>query len=125
MADRYQQLINTPIGRIVSKQVGLPSPVKLERYEPGQPVDRRAGAARRARPARGSADRAAAIGAEVARPEVGAPDAGRTPASNSSESETFKALVFDATGIASSDELPRGVGVLSPDDPPGARRAAG
>ncbi len=38
MSDRYQQLINTPIGRVVSKQVGLPQPVKLERYEPGQPV---------------------------------------------------------------------------------------
>ncbi len=35
MADRYQQLVNTPIGRIVTKQVGLPSPVELERYEPG------------------------------------------------------------------------------------------
>ena len=38
MADRYQQLVNTPIGRIVSKQVGLPAPTALERYEPGQPV---------------------------------------------------------------------------------------
>ena len=47
MADRYQQLVNTPIGRIVSKQVGLPAPVKLERYEPGQPVIDGSGAARR------------------------------------------------------------------------------
>ena len=38
MADRYQQLVNTPIGRIVAKQVGLPNPPRLERYEPGQPV---------------------------------------------------------------------------------------
>lgn len=38
MADRYQQLINTPIGKIVSKQVGLPAPVTLERYGPGQPL---------------------------------------------------------------------------------------
>ena len=38
MSDRYQQLINTPIGKIVSKQVGLPAPVVLERYSPGQPV---------------------------------------------------------------------------------------
>jgi 3-oxoacyl-[acyl-carrier protein] reductase len=38
MADRYQQLINTPVGRIVTKQVGLPAPIPLERYEPGQPV---------------------------------------------------------------------------------------
>ncbi len=32
MADRYRQLINTPVGRIVSKQIGLPSPVTLERH---------------------------------------------------------------------------------------------
>ena len=38
MSDRYQQLVNTPIGKIVSKQIGLPAPVKLERYERGQPV---------------------------------------------------------------------------------------
>ena len=38
MADRYQQLVNTPIGKIVAKQVGLPNPPTLERYEPGQPV---------------------------------------------------------------------------------------
>ena len=30
MPDRYSQLINTPIGRIVSKQVGLPAPVELD-----------------------------------------------------------------------------------------------
>ena len=38
MSDRYQQLVNTPIGKIVSKQIGLPAPVRLERFEPGQPV---------------------------------------------------------------------------------------
>jgi 3-oxoacyl-[acyl-carrier protein] reductase len=38
MSDRYQQLVNTPIGKIVSKQIGLPSPITLERYERGQPV---------------------------------------------------------------------------------------
>ena len=26
MADRYQQLVNTPIGKLVAKQVGLPNP---------------------------------------------------------------------------------------------------
>ena len=34
--------------------------------------------------------------------------------------QRFKALVFDATGIDSSDRLERGVGVLPPRDPPGA-----
>jgi 3-oxoacyl-[acyl-carrier protein] reductase len=38
MSDRYSQLVNTPIGGFVTRQVGLPRPVVLERYEAGQPV---------------------------------------------------------------------------------------
>jgi 3-oxoacyl-[acyl-carrier protein] reductase len=38
MPDRYQQLVNTPIGKLVSQQVGLPAPPRLERYRPGEPV---------------------------------------------------------------------------------------
>ncbi len=91
MADRYQQLINTPIGQIVSKQVGLPNSVKLERYQPGQPVidgPVLLGAAPGSAIAARTAAVMKAIGADV------------VPAG-----ESFKALVFDATGIASSEEL--------------------
>ena len=35
MSDRYQQLVNTPIGKIVSKQIGLPTPFKLRATSPG------------------------------------------------------------------------------------------
>ena len=93
MADRYQQLVNTPIGRIVSKQVGLPAPVKLERYEQGQPVisgpvllggDGRLGGA-----ARAVLDQ---VGAEVFKGIPGT-------------DETFKALVFDGSGIGSPERL--------------------
>jgi 3-oxoacyl-[acyl-carrier protein] reductase len=38
MSDRYQQMVNTPIGKIVSKQIGLPTPIRLARYERGEPV---------------------------------------------------------------------------------------
>jgi 3-oxoacyl-[acyl-carrier protein] reductase len=38
MSDRYQQLVNNPIGRRVAKNVGLPSPVQLARYTPGEPL---------------------------------------------------------------------------------------
>jgi 3-oxoacyl-[acyl-carrier protein] reductase len=95
VADRYQQLINTPIGRIVSRQVGLPQPVPLERYEPGQPVidgPVLLGAApgdRLSEPVGGALER---IGAEVA-------------VRGTHEGETFKALVFDATGIKDAAEL--------------------
>jgi 3-oxoacyl-[acyl-carrier protein] reductase len=91
VADRYQQLINTPIGQIVSKQVGLPNSVKLERYQPGQPV----------------IDGPVLLGAAPASHHAGALEsllkgigADVVPAG-----ESFKALVFDATGIASSEEL--------------------
>jgi 3-oxoacyl-[acyl-carrier protein] reductase len=98
MSDRYQQLVNTPVGKLVSKQIGLPAPVKLERYEPGRPVidgpvllgGTGADGGRLIRPV---ADVLAAIGAEVWAPESGPTDL------------TFKALVFDASGIGSSDEL--------------------
>jgi 3-oxoacyl-[acyl-carrier protein] reductase len=91
--DRYQQLVNTPIGRIVSKQVGLPAPVKLERYEPGQPVISGpvlVGGGGRLTDALDAV--LGEIGAEVFKGIPGA-------------DETFKALVFDATGIRSSQAL--------------------
>ena len=95
MADRYQQLINTPVGRIVSKQVGLPQPVRLERYAPGMPVISgpvALGGAPGGRLGAAIERVLADVGAEV----VSGPAAGE---------QTFKALVFDATGIGSSEQL--------------------
>jgi 3-oxoacyl-[acyl-carrier protein] reductase len=93
MADRYQQLVNTPVGRLVSKQVGLPQPIKLERYEPGQPVISgpvlMGGGGRLTDAIDGVLED---IGAESFKGIPGA-------------EETFKAIVFDATGIGSSEEL--------------------
>src|SRR3954449_1336335 len=37
-SDRYQQLTQSGPGRFISKRLGLPQPVKLRRYEPGQPL---------------------------------------------------------------------------------------
>jgi 3-oxoacyl-[acyl-carrier protein] reductase len=117
MADRYQQLVNTPIGRIVSKQVGLPAPVKLERYEPGQPVISGPvlfGSAPGNRLSAPIANVLAAIGAEVStalddevRDAVATAgiDAAIWNPDAATEDETFKALVFDATGIRSSEQL--------------------
>ena len=93
MADRYQQLVNTPIGRIVSKQVGLPAPPKLERYEKGQPVISGpvliGGEGRLNGTAREILDR---VGAEVFKGIPGG-------------DETYKALVFDGSGIGSPEQL--------------------
>ena len=34
MADSTRRLVNTPIGKILTKQVGLPAPVPLEALQP-------------------------------------------------------------------------------------------
>ncbi len=38
MSDRYSQIVNAPVVSTVAKQLGLPQPVSLDRYEPGAPV---------------------------------------------------------------------------------------
>jgi 3-oxoacyl-[acyl-carrier protein] reductase len=117
MSDRYSQLVNTPIGKILSKQVGLPQPVPLERWEPGRPVINGPvlfGAAPGSRLAPAIAGVLKSIGAETATP---AGDEVRSAAAAADldarlfnpdaapSDQTFKALVFDATGIASSEQL--------------------
>jgi 3-oxoacyl-[acyl-carrier protein] reductase len=117
VSDRYQQLVNTPIGRIVSKQIGLPAPVSLERYEPGQRVVAGTvllGAAPGSRLVASAAAVLAAVGADVQTPmqeearraaaDAGLP-AGIFNPEVASGDQTFKALVFDATGIADSAAL--------------------
>ncbi len=126
MADRYQQLINTPIGRIVSKQVGLPSPVRLDRYQAGAPVIAGPvllGAASSSRLASAIAAVLYSIGAEVHTAPDGdlrsaVANAGLdakvfNPAAAPAE-QTFKALVCDASGIASSDQLRQAWAFLHP-----------
>jgi len=117
MSDRYQQLVNTPIGKIVSKQIGLPNPVTLERYERGQPVidgPVLLGAAPGGRLAGSAANVLASIEAEVHTPmlqdvRTAAADAGLDAKvfnpDAAPEDQTFKALVFDASGIADSTQL--------------------
>lgn len=38
MADAYTQLVNNPIGGFIADQVGLPKPVRLDRYVAGAPL---------------------------------------------------------------------------------------
>lgn len=38
MTDQYQAFTQSPIGKFVVKNLGLPSPVVLERFESAQPV---------------------------------------------------------------------------------------
>jgi 3-oxoacyl-[acyl-carrier protein] reductase len=91
MSDRYSQLVNAPVLSTVAKQVGLPQPVDLDRYQPGNPVV--AGPVLSGAAPGGTLERSLkkvldGIGAERAGAEGKA-----------------KALVFDASGIADSTEL--------------------
>ena len=38
MTDRYQDFVQSPIGRLLVKNLGLPAPVPLERYAEGDPL---------------------------------------------------------------------------------------
>lgn len=126
MADRYTQLVNTPVGQLISKQVGLPRPVPLERYEPGRAVIEGPvllGAAPGSRLVEPLAAVLAQVRAEVhtaLRDELRAPaaaaglDAKVWSAEAASAEQTFKALVLDATGIASSEQLAHAYAFLHP-----------
>src|SRR5581483_5833565 len=127
MADRYQQIVNTRVGKILSKQVGLPKPVMLERWDPNRtrviegPV--LLGAASGSRLTGAIAQTLAAIEAEVhtalhddlrAAAAGAGLDAKVFNADVAPADQTFKALVFDATGITASDDLVEAYRFLHP-----------
>src|SRR6201999_260515 len=91
MPDRYSQIVNTPVVSTAAKQLGLPQPVDLDRYQPGNPVV--AGPVLSGAAPGGTLERAL----KKVLDEIGAERAG-------AEGKA-KALVFDASGIADSTEL--------------------
>ena len=129
MTDRYQQLVNTPIGKLVTKQVGLPTPPRLERWNSTPPTPAVVtgpvllGAPGNARLSRELTRILAAIDAETLTPMD---DALRTAAAAANlragifnpdaapPEQRFKALVLDATGIESSEELTEAYAFLHP-----------
>jgi 3-oxoacyl-[acyl-carrier protein] reductase len=135
MSDRYAQLVNTPIGKLVTKQIGLPQPSRLERYDPSGPVIAGpvllgtaggAGSASDAGPSRLAAPVAKvlrAIDADVytamdedlrAAAAEAKLDAGVFNPEAAAGDQRFKALVFDATQIEASDELERAWAFFAP-----------
>ena len=92
MSDRYQSLIHTPVGQLLAKNLGLPNPVRLERYTDGDPL------------VTGSV----AVGGEgrLAKAVVSTLDElGIANVQDAPADQKYKGLVFDATGITSSDRL--------------------
>src|SRR5919201_4897904 len=98
MNDRYQALANSPLAGAVVKRLGLPVPPPLERHEPGKPIVAApvlVGSARGGR----LLDEAVAVLRSAGATVETDPDAGRE------EGTRFGALLFDASGIDSSERL--------------------
>src|SRR5215210_3969483 len=114
--DRYQQLTNSPPGKFLSKRLGLPQPVNLRRYEPGQPL------------LDGPALVGSAPGGRLLKPvakllKATKSDSYVTPQADAKAAATaaklgptvwnadqngdlsFAAIVFDASGISTTEEL--------------------
>jgi 3-oxoacyl-[acyl-carrier protein] reductase len=112
MTDLYTQIANNPIGKRVFSTAGLPQPVPLERYSAGDPVIGGTvllGAAPGSRVVNSLARVLAEAGAETATSleepvRSAAADAGLDAAVLNGQA-TFKALVYDATGISTTADL--------------------
>ncbi len=90
MPDRYQSLVQTPVGRLLVNNLGLPNPPRLERWTPGAPV------------VDGVCVLGSAPGGRLAEPvqrQLKALEVATT-ATLGDDGERAKAVVFDASGIA-------------------------
>src|SRR5437764_15205546 len=95
MTDRYQQFATSSLGKLVVNRLGLPSPVRLRRYHPGQPLlggPALVGAAADGRLIQPVSDALTKADAEV-----------RT--ADTEPDQRYGALVFDATGITDPAQL--------------------
>jgi 3-oxoacyl-[acyl-carrier protein] reductase len=92
MSDKYQGFVQTPIGKLLVKNLGLPNPTPLERYAEGAPL----------------VDGTVLVGGtgRLVESLPGLLDLlGIASTGTVEEGARFKGLVFDATGITSSADL--------------------
>lgn len=115
MSDRYGDFVQSSIGRKVAKNLGLPMPVELDRFDSGQPSVRGSVLVGRA-----DGDNTA-ISESVARilsdlhadvfvnsrdaVKDALADAGVKAKANTGGNDKFKVLLFDASNISNADEL--------------------
>ncbi|MDF2445496.1 MAG: fabG [Moraxellaceae bacterium] len=99
MSDRYTQFANSPLGRMLAKNFGLPMPVHLDRFEPGAPVI--AGAVLFGTAAEGKLT--SAISGILK--NINANVFGQGGKTAAGDEQKYKALVFDASGIKDSADL--------------------
>jgi 3-oxoacyl-[acyl-carrier protein] reductase len=94
MTDRYQQFATSGLGRLVVGRLGLPNPVQLRRYQPGQ------------RLLNGPVLVGVAPGGRLVEPVAKILATADAEVHRSAEDDVrYAALVFDATGITTPDQL--------------------
>src|ERR1700712_2700205 len=92
MTDHYQSFSSSPIGRLIVKNLGLPSPTRLDRWTEGAPL------------VNGTV--VTGGNGRLSKSLVVALDnLGITSVATTTEGEKYKGLVFDATGITTSADL--------------------
>lgn len=101
MADRYQSLTGTPIGKVLVKNLGLPNPMPLKRYAAGDPLVSETVLVGGSGRIRSSAEAAIAT-------------AGGEVATSAEPGVRYRGLVFDASDLDSSDRLVAVHDFLSP-----------
>ena len=115
MSDRYGDFVQSSIGKKVAKNLGLPMPVDLDRFDSGQPLVRGSVLVGRANGGNN------AVSASVARilselhTEIFVnsgddvkdtlSDAGVKAKANTGSDDKFKVLLFDASNISNAEEL--------------------
>jgi 3-oxoacyl-[acyl-carrier protein] reductase len=115
MTDQYQAFAKSPIGKFVIKNLGLPAPTFLDRFESATPVIKGAvlvGAAP-ASPLSGAISQVLAnihansyAGNNTELQQVAATKGLKLNAFNDGDRESkFKAVIFDASGIQNSEQL--------------------
>ncbi|MDN8227209.1 3-oxoacyl-ACP reductase [Acinetobacter baumannii] len=115
MTDQYQAFTQSPIGKFVVKNLGLPSPVVLERFESAQPVVKGAvlvGAVPSSVLSGAIAQVLSNIHADsyvgnnvALQQEAAKVGLNLRPFNAGDKESKFKAVVFDASGIQNSEQL--------------------
>ena len=92
MSDKYQSFTQSPLGKLLVKNLGLPAPTRLERYTAGAPL----------------VDGTVVVGGRgrLAESLPGLLDTvGIASAPAAQDGQKYKGLVFDATGLTAADQL--------------------
>ncbi|HET9840952.1 MAG TPA: 3-oxoacyl-ACP reductase [Nocardioides sp.] len=94
MTDRYQDFVSSPVGKLLAKNLGLPRPVRLERYAAGSPL----------------VDGTIVLGGagrlvEHLPAALKALDIETTTATATESGSRYKGLVFDASGLTDPTQL--------------------